>query len=150
MDPETVFSVAGVVSMLGWLALLGSPWFPRASDWLAGSMLPATLAVGYIAISVLSPLEHGGGFGTFAEVTLLFSNPSALLAGWVHFLAFDLGVGAWICRTARAEGIRFWWVVPCLPLTFLVGPGGFLAFSVVRLFAGRGRETGPESVQNRV
>ncbi|MCF6234348.1 MAG: DUF4281 domain-containing protein [Rhodobacteraceae bacterium] len=50
----------------------------------------------------------------------------------MHFLAFDLLVGAWICRTARREGVTFWLVIPCLPLTFLFGPAGFLAFALVR------------------
>ncbi|NNK16472.1 MAG: DUF4281 domain-containing protein [Sulfitobacter sp.] len=50
-------------------------------------------------------------------------------------LAFDLLIGAWMCRTSRRDGLRFWLVAPCLPITFLFGPAGFLAFSIVRIFA---------------
>ena len=57
---------------------------------------------------------------------------AVLLAGWVHYLAFDLLVGAWIVRTARAEGIPHWAVMPCLILTFLFGPAGLLAFAILR------------------
>lgn len=130
MNYELIFSTAGLLAMLGWLLLLVSPWIPVWSDRIAGLAIPVMLAMVYGAIIVLRPASSGG-FGSFAEVTELFANPQALMAGWVHFLAFDLFVGAWICRKARAEGVRFWLVVPCLPVTFLLGPAGFLLFSIV-------------------
>ena len=134
MDFEVLFSIAGVVAMLGWLLLLASPFVPVWSDWLAGLLLPAVLSVGYILLLVVPASGgSGGGFGTLAAVVELFSFEQAALAGWVHFLAFDLLVGASICRTAREEGIRYIFVAPCLPLTFLFGPVGWLAFQTVRL-----------------
>ena len=94
-------------------------------------IIPVVLSLGYVVLLVL-PSSGGGGFGSLAAVMELFSHEKAALAGWVHFLAFDLFIGAWICRTARREGVRFWAVVPCLVLTFLFGPVGFLAFWAVR------------------
>lgn len=131
MDFELMFSLVGVFSMLGWLVLLLSPWMPTWSDRIAGLVIPVALAIFYVAIAVLLPTEQGG-FGNFAEIEVLFAQQSALMAGWVHFLAFDLLIGAWICRKARAEDIRFWFVVPCLPVTFLFGPAGFLLFTTIR------------------
>lgn len=131
MDYELVFSLAGSVAMFGWATLLVSPLIPQWSNRIAGLGVPIVLSVGYIAILLFFPAPNGG-FGNFAEVTQLFSNPQALMAGWVHFLVFDLVVGAWICRTGRQESIRFWMVLPCLPVTFLFGPAGFLLFTVVR------------------
>jgi hypothetical protein len=58
-----------------------------------------------------------------------------LLAGWTHYLAFDLIVGSWEVRDARERGISHWLVVPCLALTFMFGPVGFLAYQALR--AGR-------------
>ena len=130
MDYELLFSGAGVLAMFGWLMLIMSPWLPIWSDRVAGVAIPAILASAYFIIIVLFPTERGG-FGSFAEVSELFSEPQALMAGWIHFLAFDLLIGAWICRKARAEGIRFWFVAPCLPVTFILGPVGFLLFSIV-------------------
>lgn len=130
MDFETLFSSVGLLAMVGWLVLLVSPRLPVWSDRIAGLAVPIVLAMVYVTIIVLYPIESGG-FGSFAEVTELFSNPQALLAGWIHFLAFDLIIGAWICRKARAENIRFLFVLPCLPVTFLFGPAGFLLFSLV-------------------
>lgn len=76
--------------------------------------------------------DTSGSFGTLEGVVKLFAQPEIVLAGWVHYLAFDLLVGAWEVRTARAEQIPFLLVVPCLPLTFIFGPAGFLVFSAVR------------------
>ncbi len=45
--------------------------------------------------------EAKGGFGSLAEVALLFSNPHILLAGWIHYLAFDLFIGGWEVRDAQ-------------------------------------------------
>lgn len=131
MNHELAFSLAGLLSMTGWVALALSPFAPRWSDRVAGFILPSLLAIGYVGIAVASA-PGTGGFGTFAAVRLLFSNADALLAGWVHFLAFDLVVGAWACRTARADGMPFWLVLPCLPVTFLFGPAGFLLFTIAR------------------
>ncbi|MEM8837177.1 MAG: ABA4-like family protein [Pseudomonadota bacterium] len=131
MDYELIFSVAGLLAMLGWLLLLASPFMPKWSDRLAGLVIPLGLSIGYCTLIIIAPPESGG-FGSLAEVAELFSEPQALLAGWIHFLAFDLFVGAWICRKARSERISFWFVLPCLPITFLLGPAGFLAFSIVR------------------
>ena len=132
MDFELIFSLAGLLAMLGWIVLLVSPFIPQWSDRIAGLIIPLTFSFGYLVILLFFPPQTGGGFASFAEVTQLFSNPEALMAGWVHFLAFDLFVGAWICRTARNEGIKFWMVLPCLPITFMLGPAGFLLFSTVR------------------
>jgi ABA DEFICIENT 4-like len=134
MNMELFFSLAGMLAMSGWITLLASPFSPLWSDRIAGVLIPLILSVGYVTLLIFFPSEGGGGFGSLAEVTELFSNPNAVFAGWVHYLAFDLLVGAWICRTAREESVKFWMIIPCLPLTFLFGPAGFLAFSLVRLF----------------
>lgn len=62
----------------------------------------------------------------------LFAQADALPAGWIHVLAFDLVVGAWICRQGRRSGLPHWLVPSCLPVTFLFGPAGFLLFQLAR------------------
>lgn len=132
MDFETSFSIAGIVAMIGWLSLLISPLLPKWSDWIAGTIMPMILSLGYVILLIMPSSGSGGGFGSLADVMVLFSYEQAALAGWVHFLAFDLVIGAWVCRTARAEGVSFWLVAPCLPVIFLFGPAGLLAFQAVR------------------
>ena len=130
-----LFSLAGVLAMIGWLVLLVSPLIPQWSDRIAGLLIPSVLSAGYVVLAVFFPSGGDGGFDSLDAVMTLFSQPSAMLAGWIHYLAFDLLIGAWICRTARHEALNFWLVAPCLVLTFLLGPAGFLAFLILRTLA---------------
>ena len=76
---------------------------------------------------------NAGGFGTLAGVMALFCHEQAALAGWGHFPAFDLFIGAWACRTARSEGAGFRLVAPCLPVILLFGPAGLRACGPARV-----------------
>ena len=44
-----------------------------------------------------------GGFGSLADVATLFQKQELLLAGWIHYLAFDLFIGAWEVRDCAAQ-----------------------------------------------
>lgn len=132
MNPDTLFSFANLTAMAGWVALLASPFIPRVSDAIASTVIPLLLAVAYAGLVLAFWAGAQGGFDTLANVGLLFQTREMLLAGWLHYLAFDLFVGAWVARTARVEGVSFFLVVPCLALTFLFGPVGFLLFSAIR------------------
>lgn len=132
MSPEALFQLANPVALLGWVALALSPLAPVWADRIAASLIPLMLSVAYAALILTWWSTGSGGFDTLPNVMTLFDTPGKALAGWVHYLAFDLFVGAWIVRTARAEVIRHWMVLPCLALTFLFGPAGFLAFQSIR------------------
>jgi hypothetical protein len=131
-DPHQMFQITGPLAMLGWLALVLSPLAPRLADWVAALVIPALLSVAYTALILVHWADAPGGFDSLANVMALFTNPAVALAGWVHYLAFDLFVGAWITRTARAEAIPHLLILPCLVLTFLFGPAGLLAFLILR------------------
>lgn len=132
MNLDTLFQIGSTLALVGWLALLASPFAPRAAQAVAAYAIPLLLSVAYAGL-ILGFWSRGeGGFDTLDNVALLFQSRELLLAGWIHYLAFDLVVGAWVARSARAEGIPFWMVVPCLALTFLFGPAGFLAFNAIR------------------
>jgi hypothetical protein len=140
MTPDQLFQLTGPMAMLGWLSLVLAPFAPRLTDAIATLVIPALLSVGYAALILVHWSDTPGGFDSLANVMLLFTNPAVALAGWVHYLAFDLFVGAWITRTARAERIPHLLILPCLMLTLLFGPAGFLAFIGLRAaFAARAR-----------
>jgi hypothetical protein len=132
MDPSLLFQFANLVALAGWLVLLASPLLPALADRLAGLILPVLLSILYAGLLLAYWSRAQGGFGSLEEVARLFATPEMLLAGWIHYLAFDLFLGAWEVRTARRDAIPFPLVVPCLALTFLFGPAGFLAYSGVR------------------
>ncbi|MCR9123542.1 MAG: ABA4-like family protein [Phyllobacteriaceae bacterium] len=133
MPLETLFSTASSLAMVGWLVLLISPFVPRVAHIVSGRIIPLILSVGYTALILAFWSSGEGGFDTLDNVARLFESRELLLAGWVHFLAFDLFVGAWIVRDARETGaLPFWLVLPCLPLTLLFGPAGLAAYFALR------------------
>ncbi len=128
-DIETLFALSGRLAMIGWLLLLFSP---KRWEWvlfIAGILIPALLSTLYggLILSSFAGAE-GGGFGSLAEVRALFADDAALLAGWVHYLAFDLAIGAMIARRADAAGVTRLVQIPILFFTFMFGPLGFLLF----------------------
>lgn len=136
LDPSFVFSLAGKLAMLGWLALLIALFVrpARRYAWPAAQLvIPAILAIGYILLiwQGRAGFEQGG-FGSIEAVRTLFANDAALAAGWLHYLAFDLFIGAWISRDAAGRGISPLIVLPSLPLTFLLGPAGLLLYLAAR------------------
>lgn len=136
MTPEQAFQISSAVPLLGWAALLFLPASKIAVEGVARVLVPGVLALSYAAIIGRSFVEGPGldfsAFMTLDGIRALGSDPWLALAGWLHYLAFDLLVGCWEVRTARDEGIPHAAVIPCLLLTFMLGPVGFLAFLMVR------------------
>ena len=132
MSPDALFQFANPLALLGWLVLLAAPLAPRVAQAVSAAAIPLLLGLAYSGLILAFWWDSRGGFGSLSEVQTLFTHPHIALAGWVHYLAFDLFIGAWEVRTARAESIPHWMVIPCLILTFLFGPAGLLAFAVLR------------------
>jgi hypothetical protein len=132
VTPETLFSIAGAVVLPGWALLVFAPRWKWSAHLLAPVVIPALLGVLYVSLLVTHYRGAQGGFGSLAEVRRLFDQPALLLAGWVHYLAFDLFIGSWEVRDARRAGLRHGLVIPCLLLTLLFGPAGLLSYLVVR------------------
>lgn len=105
MTPDQFFQLANPLALLGWLALAFSPKAPRLAQFTAAIAVPVVLSVGYTALVLAHWSSSTGDFNSLDGVAALFENRWLLLAGWVHYLAFDLLVGAWEARTARREGI---------------------------------------------
>jgi len=133
MSPDQLFQLSSTFVLPGWLALAFAPFAPRLADLLATILVPLLLSLVYAGLVLAFWAGASGGLGSLTQVMQLFDQPEIALAGWVHYLAFDLFVGAWIVRTARVEDINHLFVLPCLVLTFLFGPAGFLAFSALRV-----------------
>ena len=132
MTPEQIFSIANGVALGCWLLLIVLPGRRWVNSALAGVAVPAAFAVVYAAIMALHFAGSAGGFSSLRDVALLFDNPWLLLAGWIHYLAFDLLAGSWEARDAHRRGISHLLVVPCLVLTFLFGPAGWLLYLGIR------------------
>jgi len=136
LDPHLAFSLAGPLVMAGWAGLLLSLFVKQARPiaWPAAQFaVPAILALAYILLIWAGFREaQGGGYGSIDEIRALFASDSALVAGWFHYLAFDLFVGCWIVRDGLERKLHPLLILPCLPLTFLFGPAGLLLYLILR------------------
>jgi hypothetical protein len=132
-----LFQYANLASLLGWVLLIGAPRWRLTTGLVSSGAWSLGLA-GVYTVLILSHYlgSHAseGGFESLPQVATLFRDPWMLLAGWVHYLCFDLAVGAWASRDAQRRGVPHLLLVPALVLTFLLGPVGLLLYSLIRRF----------------
>ena len=135
MTPELMFSLSGTVALIGWLCLAAGILFRNVllRDTVAGLAIPLALSAAYAALILIFWWTAEGGFDSLANVQKLFTSPWVALAGWIHYLAFDLAIGAILARKIMAAGLSRLLLIPILPLTFLFGPIGFLLGQAVLL-----------------
>lgn len=138
MSLETLFSLCSGLAMLGWLGLVLAPKSDLARRIYPSVVAPVLLGLvyGYLMISFQGDAPAEGGFGTLEEVKALFSIDALLLAGWIHYLAFDLFVGAWIVRDGQDHQINHFLLLPCLFFTLMAGPFGLLLYLGLRAVKG--------------
>jgi hypothetical protein len=132
MSPEQLFTVLNLVALVSWLLLAIFPRRLLITRMIAGAGVPAFFAVAYVAMIAGAWGSSEGGFSSLDGVASLFANRWLLLAGWTHYLAFDLLVGVWEVRDSIERRIPHLLVVPCLVLTFMFGPAGWLLYQLIR------------------
>ncbi|MES2646816.1 MAG: ABA4-like family protein [Bacteroidota bacterium] len=132
MSDEQLFLLANGTAFFAWLLLLIFPFRPFTNKVLIGVVV-TILCITY-AVLVYNSLKPGNfkDFMTLGGVTAMLSVPGAALAGWIHYLAFDLMTGLFIANNAAKHGIGYAWLLPCLILTFLLGPIGLLLYFLIR------------------
>lgn len=134
MKAEQIFSIASMTAIIGWLLLAILPRWKFTRLAVLSGAIPLLLSVAYLILIALFFGLAEGGFDSLANVMKLFTNEWVVLAGWIHYLAFDLFVGSWEVKDSQDAGITHWLVIPCLFLTFMFGPVGFLLYSILRFF----------------
>ena len=132
MDPAQAFQVVNVLPLPIWLVWMAAP-SSRLSRTLARSVWPwVILAAAYLVFLTTAILQQGfspASFGSLAGVMALFDSRWGTLAGWTHYLCFDLFVARWIMNDAPDAG---YWLTPILFLTLMFGPVGLLCYLAVR------------------
>lgn len=131
MNYNVLFQICNFAPLPGWLLLIFAPRW-KWTQPVAAFFIPITLAVVYTALMAMNLLTAEGSFGSLAGVRQYFSVDAILLAGWVHYLAFDLFIGCWETRDAMRLGIPRAALIPCLVFTFVLGPVGLLLYFITR------------------
>lgn len=140
MTPEAAFSLANALVLPQWILMAVAPRW-SVTQWLTRTLIiPMVLAVMYIfyLFSGTKPLDFSS-FSTLQGVMSLLGSgdKGPALAGWIHYLAFDLVAGSWVLRDGHERGIRHWLLIPCLLGCFMLGPTGLLLYGAIRFIASR-------------
>jgi uncharacterized integral membrane protein len=136
METQTaviIFKIANAIVMPQWFAMVVLPNNKYTKLLVDSFAIPLGLAVLYavvIGIFFANPSGAGGNFSTLEGVKALFTSDIAVLAGWIHYLAFDLLVGRYIFKQAAKMKANRIVVSVCLFFTLMFGPVGFLIFSI--------------------
>ena len=147
MQNELIFTLVSWTATAGWLILILLPRW-RNTQLIAGVAIPVFLSLsysillgmGFLGMGKAEPIEATylnvddvtPGFTELAGVMALFIDDRSFLVAWIHFLAFDLIIGAWEVRDSKKHGIHHLIVVPCLFLTYIFGPAGLFFYLIVR------------------
>lgn len=133
MTLETLFKAANFSVVPFWLLLLLGPRWRWTQRLVHGPVVLLLLTPMYAYLLFgHAPAPQGTSFASLYGVMIGFTAPNLVLAGWLHYLVFDLFVGAWESRDAVRRNIPQWIVAPCLVATFMVGPIGLLLYVFVR------------------
>jgi hypothetical protein len=129
VDAALAFQILNLVVLPWWVTWLVAPRSALALRLASHSAIFLALASLYtmllIATLVLGP---AGGFD-YEGIRAVLSVPVGFLAGWTHYLVFDLFVGAWILRESRRIDVE---ARPYLFFTLMAGPIGLGSFLVRR------------------
>ena len=137
MTPQMIFTICNTVAIAGWLVLLFFPFWYESDKYIVGTVI-ALFCIVYTWLMFSSfPLSNIPKFTTLDGVRSLFQQDEMIVAGWVHYLAFDLLTGIFIRRNSIKHGISAWIIFPILLITFAIGPVGLLLYLIVRSISSR-------------
>lgn len=128
LSHQNAWTVANFASLPFWLAMIIAPR-SRFTAAMMNRVMPvhAGLAVAYTAFlgrAVMTGDERVD-FSRLESVSHAFQNPNAVLAGWIHYISFDMFVGRWIWERSLADGRN---ARLALLLTWWAGPAGLGLF----------------------
>lgn len=135
-DPQTIFALGNQLALVGWVILIVLPRRFIPVVWIPHFVIPTLLGLAYAMLILTSFGSSDGNFSSIEGVRTLFADDRALTAGWLHYLAFDLFIGAWIALEADKIGVPRILQAPILIATFMLGPIGLVIFLVMKTASG--------------
>ena len=129
------YQASMALTTLGWILIIGFPTSDFTDKAVVGIVAALCISYGYILFFYKGDKSKSypkGSFKSFQGVFNLFQNPKGVFAGWLHFLAFDLMIGLYIKNDSIENGLTFWWIIPSLILTLMLGPLGLLSYFIIK------------------
>lgn len=133
-DNDTLFQIANFWVVPGWVLL----WFFPSRKWTPSVvmyLIVSLLALLYAILLFTSEFSmEPDSFSSLEGIKAMFGDDRLLVAGWVHYLAFDLTAGLLITRDSLKIGYNFWLRIFVLFFVFMTGPFGMLLYLLTRLY----------------
>lgn len=130
---ELIFTLVNNSVLPAWALLWFLPRHAITKRVVHSGLYACVLGVAYAVLLFGDhPGPQGSNFFTLEGVTRIFTTPRTIIACWVHYLIFDLFVGAWIGRDCERLAMKPWMAMPSQVLTLLFGPVGLLSWVAVR------------------
>ncbi len=132
MSPDAIFTFGNSFVLIGWLLLIVVPKW-KHTQTIVIMCVVSVLAVCYTFL-ILKDIQNfnADSFSTLANVKALFESDGAVAAGWLHYLTFDLFIGAYIVKKSIGLGLSRWVYTLILPFSFIFAPIGLLIFLIVK------------------
>lgn len=125
MSGQTAFQLLNLLVLPWWGLWLAAPRSHAAARAAGHSGIFLALSALYTLLLAAALLGGPGGGVGYDGLRAAFGHPLVFLAGWTHYLCFDLFCGAWIVREARRLELE---PRGFLLATLLAGPIGLGAF----------------------
>ena len=131
MTYSLLFKLANTSVIPAWLLLVFLPKHRITQLLVHSYFYPLLLGILYIILMIVS-WGGEGGMGSLESLKVSFGRDEILVLGWVHYLVFDLFIGAWMVRDAIENKIAHLKIIPSLIFTLFAGPIGLLSYMVLR------------------
>ena len=142
MTFELAYLLVHIPIVPAWGLLILAPRSRATRSYVHSGFLPLLMALIYSGFLIAGVFfgqgADGAGMSNLGAVKALFSHPVGILTGWVHFIIFDLFVGAWIGRDSLEKNMPHWVTVISLIFTLMFGPIGLAIYLLSRKFMGYG------------
>jgi hypothetical protein len=133
MNTDLLFQFSNIWVIPGWILL----WFFPGRSWtypVVTYLIILLLGLIYAILLFGSRVPFDPeAFSSLDGIKSMFGNDRLLLAGWIHYLAFDLTAGLFITKDAQRIGYPVWLRIPVLFFVFMTGPLGMLIYLLTRL-----------------
>jgi hypothetical protein len=123
--------------VLSWVLLAVFPYWTWTST--LSLIVPMAVCAMYTSGMILFSMDENNqdtDLFSYQGIVEAFRNPNLVFIGWMHYVAFDCLVGRMILLDSIELGATVTFhilaMLPCLFLTLMLGPIGFLVYMILR------------------
>ena len=127
-----IFTLINTSIILFWALLIFIPRSEITQKIINYPYVPLILSFVYVFFLSQVPEIFKADFSSLNGILELFKNstPESAAAAWIHYLAFDFWMGAWILQNSQKRSISHLIIILPLVSTFMLGPFGVLLYVI--------------------